>query len=124
MADLPTDPDTLIRTFCAAFGRLDVDELLAFFADDAVYHNIPLEPAVGHDAIRAVIEMFVGMASDMSFEIHRQVAADGLVLNERTDTMVIGDKTIALPVAGAFEIVDGKIAAWRDYFDMGQFTGA
>jgi limonene-1,2-epoxide hydrolase len=124
MADLPTDPDALVRTFCAAFGRLDVDELLAFFADDAVYHNIPLEPAVGRDAIRAVIEMFVGMASDMSFEIHRQVAADGLVLNERTDTMVIGEQTIALPVAGAFEIVDGKIAAWRDYFDMGQFTGA
>ena len=124
MAELPTDPDALVRTFCAAFGRLEVDELLDFFAEEAVYHNIPLEPAVGRDAIRAVIEMFVGMASEMSFEIHRQVAADGLVLNERTDTMVIGEKTMALPVAGAFEIVDGKIAAWRDYFDMGQFTGA
>ena len=124
MAELPTDPDALVRTFCAAFGRLEVDELLDFFAEEAVYHNIPLEPAVGRDAIRAVIEMFVGMASEMSFEIHRQVAADGLVLNERTDTMVIGEKTIALPVAGAFEVVDGKIAAWRDYFYMGQFTGA
>ena len=67
MAELPTDPDALVRTFCAAFGRLEVDELLDFFAEEAVYHNIPLEPAVGRDAIRAVIEMFVGMASEMSF---------------------------------------------------------
>ena len=32
------------------------------------------------------------------------------------------DRTIALPVAGFFEVHDGKITAWRDYFDMGQFT--
>ena len=29
--------------------------------------------------------------------------------------------TIELPVMGTFEIVDGKIAAWRDYFDLNQF---
>jgi len=23
---------------------------------------------------------------------------------------------------GAFHVVDGKITAWRDYFDMGQVT--
>jgi limonene-1,2-epoxide hydrolase len=36
---------------------------------------------------------------------------------------VVGDKTIALPVMGAFEVDDdGKITAWRDYFDMQQWT--
>jgi limonene-1,2-epoxide hydrolase len=30
-------------------------------------------------------------------------------------------KEISLPVMGTFEVVDGKIAAWRDYFDMNQF---
>ena len=29
--------------------------------------------------------------------------------------------TIELPVMGTFEGVDGKIAAWRDYFDLNQF---
>jgi limonene-1,2-epoxide hydrolase len=124
MAELPTDPDALVRSFCAAWKRLDVDEVMGYFTDDAVYHNIPLEPAEGRDAIRGVIEMFAGMSSGIDFAIHRQIAAGNLVMNERTDTIVMGDKTVALPVMGAFEIVDGRIAAWRDYFDMAQFTGA
>ena len=55
------------------------------------------------------------------FATHRQVANGNLVMNERTDTLTMGDKTVALPVMGAFEIADGKIKAWRDYFDMAQF---
>jgi limonene-1,2-epoxide hydrolase len=27
-------------------------------------------------------------------------------------------------VMGVFEVVDGRIAAWRDYFDMGTITSA
>ncbi|MFN8025375.1 MAG: limonene-1,2-epoxide hydrolase family protein [Acidimicrobiia bacterium] len=124
MADHPTDPDALVREFCAAWKTLDVDEVMSYFADDAVYHNIPLEPAEGRDAIRGVLEMMAGMSPGIDFAIHRQVVDGNLVMNERTDTMTMGDKTVALPVMGTFEIEDGKIKAWRDYFDMGQFTGA
>ncbi len=124
MPEHPTDPDALVRAFCAVWKQLDVDEVMSYFADDAVYHNIPLEPAEGRDAIRGVIEMFAGMSGGIDFAIHRQVADGNLVMNERTDTIVMGDKTVALPVMGAFEIADGKIKAWRDYFDMAQFTGA
>jgi limonene-1,2-epoxide hydrolase len=28
---------------------------------------------------------------------------------------------VALPVSGTFEVRDGRIVAWRDYFDMNQF---
>ena len=41
-----------------------------------------------------------------------------VVLNERVDRVTMGGKEIALPFAGLFEIRDGKIAAWRDYFDF------
>jgi limonene-1,2-epoxide hydrolase len=121
--DRPTDPDALVTAFCAAWARRDVDELMTYFADDATYHNIPMEPAVGAAAIRTFLEGFLAMTSDISFEVHRQVATAGVVMNERTDTMTIGGNTIALPVAGVFEIADGRIAAWRDYFDMAQFSG-
>jgi limonene-1,2-epoxide hydrolase len=51
------------------------------------------------------------------------VAATGnVVLTERIDTMKLGDAVAPLPVMGAFEVRDGKIAAWRDYFDLGQIT--
>jgi limonene-1,2-epoxide hydrolase len=29
-----------------------------------------------------------------------------------------------LPVTGVFEVVDGRIVAWRDYFDMATVTKA
>ena len=31
-------------------------------------------------------------------------------------------KSAPLPVMGAFHVLDGKITAWRDYFDMGQVS--
>ena len=46
-----------------------------------------------------------------------QAEAGNLVMNERIDYLTIGGKTVALPVAGVFEIENGKIKAWRDYFD-------
>jgi len=124
MSTLPTDPDALVRSFCDSWSRADVEEMTSYFAEDAVYHNIPMEPVVGRDAIREFFVGFVAAASGLSFDIHHQVATGNVVMNERTDTMTIGDKTVALPVAGVFEVADGRIVAWRDYFDMAQFTGA
>ena len=57
----------------------------------------------------------------IEFRVHHIVADGDVVLTERTDVFVAGDKTIELPVMGTFEVADGKIAAWRDYFDMNQF---
>jgi limonene-1,2-epoxide hydrolase len=43
--------------------------------------------------------------------------------HERADVMRRKDaEPISLPVTGVFEIEDGKIAAWRDYFDMATIT--
>jgi limonene-1,2-epoxide hydrolase len=115
------DPETLIRDFCAAWERRDVDALLAYFAPDAVYHNMPLEPVRGHAAIRDVLNVFVPPASKIRFELLAVASRGDLVFTERMDRFTVGGKEVALPVAGVFEIRDGKIAAWRDYFDMGSY---
>jgi limonene-1,2-epoxide hydrolase len=52
----------------------------------------------------------------------RNIVADGdVVLTERVDVFVLPNGKVELPVMGTFEVRDGKIAAWRDYFDMKQF---
>jgi limonene-1,2-epoxide hydrolase len=48
-------------------------------------------------------------------------ASGGVVLTERVDKF-LGPKNVELPVMGAFEIKDGEITAWRDYFDLGAWT--
>lgn len=120
------DPDKIVRDFCAAWSNGNLDELVDAFADDAVYHNIPMAPLEGKDAIRTFLGGMVGgMASEVHFEILTQLVSGFTVMNERIDTLVMGDKTVQLPVCGVFELnEDGKIKAWRDYFDMAMFTGA
>ena len=113
--------EAVVEAFCAAWKARDVDDIMSYFADDAVYHNIPIEPAVGLDAIRAVIEMFVPPADEIEFTIHLMMSDGDLVFTERTDRFVTGGKTVVLPVAGVFEIRDHKIVAWRDYFDLQTF---
>jgi limonene-1,2-epoxide hydrolase len=122
MASNPEN-EQLVRDFCSAFRRLDVDEILTFFAEGATYHNIPMAPAVGEEAIRGVLELFIPMSTSIEFEM-LGLASDGdLVFTERVDRFVMGDRTVELPVAGVFQVRDGKIAAWRDYFDLQTFMG-
>lgn len=118
MADAPID---LVRNFCAAWGAGDLDALLDYFTDDAVYHNMPIDPVTGKDAIRATIEGFTAGVEKIEFRVHHIVAEGNIVMTERTDAFFAGERTIELPVMGTFEVTDGKIAAWRDYFDLNQF---
>ncbi|MEY2396832.1 MAG: limonene,2-epoxide hydrolase [Actinomycetota bacterium] len=115
------DPIDTVTRFCAAWSAGDLDAILAFFTADAIYHNIPLSPVQGVDAIRTTIEGFSAGVDKVEFEVLAIAAAGNTVLTERVDRFISEAKTIALPVMGAFEIVDGKIAAWRDYFDLNQF---
>lgn len=117
-----TDNLDTIRQFCEAFSRKDLDEILEFFNDDAVYHNMPMPPAQGKAAIRTILDMFLKPASSVEFAILNDAARGDIVLTERLDTFQIGDRRVELPCAGVFELSDGKIKAWRDYFDMATWT--
>ena len=116
------DAERIVREFCDAFGKHDAEALRPFFTDDVVYHNIPMDPAVGIDATIAFIMGFFAMSEGMVIETTHLAVRDNVVLTERIDTFTMGEKEAALPVMGTFEIRDGKISAWRDYFDLAQIT--
>jgi len=108
--------------FCDAFGKgAQPDEIVQYFTEDAVYHNIPVEPAVGHEAILGLLNMFLTTAEGLEFRVLNIVADGDTVLTERVDVFRLPNATIELPVMGTFEVKDGKIAAWRDYFDLNQY---
>ena len=116
--------DKLITDFCALWAAADVAKIVDYFTDDVVYHNIPMEPVFGREAVRAFIEQFVGAFGNIDFQIKRQVADGNTVMNERVDVFTINGAEVALPVMGVFEVEDGKISAWRDYFDMAPINAA
>jgi limonene-1,2-epoxide hydrolase len=69
-----------------------------------------------------VIQSFLGMATQVDWIVHQLAETrEGVVLTERTDRFLIRGKWLELPVMGAFELREGRITAWRDYFDMKQF---
>jgi limonene-1,2-epoxide hydrolase len=108
--------DAMIRDFFLAWERRDVDQVMSRFTEDAVYHNISLKPLVGKAAIRAFLETFADVRPGR-FEIRHQVAADGVVMNERIDHITLGGREVALPICGVFETESGLIKAWREYYD-------
>ena len=117
-----SDNIDLVRRFCAAWAAVDIPEILAFFTDDAVYHNMPMQPVQGKDAIKGVIEQVMAAFERADWEVTHIAAAGDVVLTERVDRFIGGDKTVELPVMGIFEVRGGKIAAWRDYFDLAAWT--
>ena len=126
-------PIEVVRRFCAAWSaNVGVAELVAFFTDDAVYYNMPFAPVIGREAIGKNIVSFVrpGKAAapgvvpveSIDFRIINIAANGPVVMTERVDAFKLPNKSFELPVMGTFEVRDGKIKAWRDYFDVNQFT--
>jgi limonene-1,2-epoxide hydrolase len=119
---MASDAEKVVTEFCNAWPRKNIDELLGFFTEDAVYHNIPMEAARGKAAIRAAINTFLPGSKSIEFKILKSAANGNVVFNERVDFIDLGAKKIQLPVTGVFEISGGKISAWRDYFDLATYT--
>ena len=120
-------PTEVVQRFCAAWSDdMGSDDLAAFFTDDAVYHNIPLTPVTGRENIAENIQSYIrpgppGIES-IDFRVINIAANGPVVMTERVDTFTVSDRSFELQVMGIFEVTDGKINAWRDYFDANQFV--
>jgi limonene-1,2-epoxide hydrolase len=114
--------ETVVRDFLAAWPRRDLDELMSFFAPDAVYHNVPVAPCVGGAAIRETFAGFLATMPGIVLDVVNLVANGTVVMAERIDRFVMPNgHRFDLPVTGVFEVRDGKIVAFRDYFNLASF---
>lgn len=119
-------PIEVVRRFCAAWSDdMEAAELAAFFTEDAVYHNIPLEPVIGKENIAQTITSVLRPGplgiEGIDFRVINIAASGPVVMTERVDVFKLPGKSVELPVMGTFEVNGGKISAWRDYFDLNQF---
>jgi limonene-1,2-epoxide hydrolase len=114
-----TSPADVVRDFCAAISRKDKAAVAALLDEKVVYHNVGSEPAVGREATLAAVKFQFDMFDPIEFRIRNLAADAGTVLTERVDVITANGVTAPVPVMGAFEVREGRIVAWRDYFDMG-----
>jgi limonene-1,2-epoxide hydrolase len=119
-----SDPTSTVTSFLAALERLDVDAALALADEDVVYQNVPLRPARGirevEKQLRWMFTRFTGFEARI-----RHIAADGpVVLTERVDVLRVRGWEAEFWVCGTFEVRNGRVVMWRDYFDWPTFLAA
>ncbi|MBS9531979.1 nuclear transport factor 2 family protein [Mycobacterium sp. M1] len=116
----PIDPEDnvrLVEVFLDALADEDLDTAAAALADDVVYQNVGLPTIRGRNATIGVFRKMAGRAA-FQVKIHR-IAGDGsAVLTERTDALTVGPLRLQFWVCGVFEVHQGRITLWRDYFDF------
>jgi len=116
------DPETTIRAYHRGIARWSDDALAAIlecFTEDAVWHNMPIEPAVGKPAIAALLRQLAPTWGRVETEIKNLAPRGTTFIVERVDTHFFpGGKRIVMPVCGVFETRGGLISECRDYFDL------
>src|SRR5215475_1492967 len=103
------EPRQVVQSWVDAFNRADVDTLVAFYAEDAVNHQVAEAPVKGRAAIR---EMFAsGFASATMVCIVENIFQDGewAILEWRDP--------LGLRGCGFFHVVGGRIVFQRGYWD-------
>ena len=116
--------ESFVAAFIAAWEAGDAATLGAFFSEDAVYHNGPIDPVTGRDAIEGTLASFMAMGGRVDVDLAHALADESIVMTERIDHFIRPEGTVSLPVMGIFEVSEGRIIAWRDYFDLNQFASA
>ncbi len=118
-----SDNQQIIRDFMVTINANNIDHIMEFFDLYCFYHNVPLEPVTGTEAIREVLMSVLAVSTEVEWTVHNIAeTAEGHVMTERTDAFMMNSKWFRLPVMGIFELENGKITSWRDYFDANQMV--
>lgn len=116
---MSAENEKLVTDFCLSLQSADMGKVVAYLSEDVVYHNIPWQPVTGHAGVRQTLGPFIegpGRAS-VKMDIKHTTSSGNTVMNERLETWTKGSTRLELPVLGVFELKNGKISQWRDYFD-------
>jgi len=116
--------EKVVSDLFAAWSRLSIEDIMSYFAEDAVWDNVPMSPANGKAAIREMTNGFLKDTATFGVKVLKSAHEGNVVFNSRIDSITMKNgKKADIPVAGMFELDDaGKIKVWRDYFDLATFT--
>lgn len=125
IANISTDVDNAhtVEVLLSSLQDQDFDTAAAVLDDNVVYQNVGLPTIRGR---ARAMKLLRGMEGRARFEVktHRIAVNGSSVLTERTDVLVFGPVRLQFWVCGVFEVSDGRITLWRDYFDVWDMTKA
>jgi limonene-1,2-epoxide hydrolase len=113
------EPIDVAQAFLDAFESMEFETALSYLAAEVEYTNVPIGTVRGHAGVREVLEPFFAPIHENEFVVLRRAAGGPVVFLERLDRHRVDHGWRELPVNSVFEVHDGKITVWRDYFDLG-----
>ena len=122
-ADPSTSPTAVVERFLELLQAGEIDEAVEMLAVDVRYENVGLPTVHGRERVRRLFGRAM-REPGAGFEAYlHAISTDGSsVLTERTDVLLMRRLRIQLWVCGRFDVQDGQIVLWRDYFDFANFT--
>ncbi|HEY3971076.1 MAG TPA: limonene-1,2-epoxide hydrolase family protein [Solirubrobacteraceae bacterium] len=124
-ADQPgvdSSPVLVVERFMEFLRRGELDEAMALLAVDVRYENVGLPTVHGRERVRRLFGRAYDDGAGFDVVIHTICADGASVLTERTDFLTFRKLHIQLWVCGRFDVRDGQIVLWRDYFDFLNFN--
>jgi len=116
----------IVAELWARLYRKDFDGVGALIAPDGHYEDVPAPDPGATGPENVVKRLKVGLEPVVRFEhdVHRVVAEGDDVIVEHTETwhFETGEKVVNHFVT-VHVVRDGKIALWRDYWDLGTLMG-
>lgn len=116
-----TEPARVVEGFLYALRDKDFDTADALLDDDLVYQNVGLPTIRGRQRTMKLMRGLDRPNARFDVKIHRIASEGNAVLTERTDVLAFGPFEAHFWVCGVFEVRDGRITLWRDYFDTVDF---
>jgi limonene-1,2-epoxide hydrolase len=123
-ADSDAEKIATVRQMIQAWNTRNWDKVYDLFAQDGSLQSMMLEPTVGRDAIKKRIGALAVDISSIELKVRHIGVADGVVFVERVDDFVYRGKHGAVPVVGVVEVENGRVKAWREYYDRAQLLAA
>lgn len=114
----------VVKAFNAAMETMDFDTALQYVSKEVKYVNGPLPAVIGPEAIQATLTPFFAPIKENKLLVLRAAESGNKVFMERLDRHLVEGGWIELPVTGVYEVNNGRISYWRDYFDMATIVNA
>jgi limonene-1,2-epoxide hydrolase len=123
MAEQATQtPTEVVERFLNLLQVGDLDGAVQLLSPDVAYTNVSLPTVRGRERIRRLFGRGYRRGAGFEVYVHSISASGSSVLTERTDVLKMGRFRVHLWVCGRFDVHDGEIVLWRDYFDWLNFT--
>lgn len=112
-----TRPIEIVQSYLSALNEARLADAMGILHEHVVYTNVSMPTIRGRHRVAKFLSIFSKDGVDFGVTTHRIAGNGRVVLTERDDAITIGRFRLQFWVCGVFEVTDGQITLWRDYFD-------